>query len=423
MDLSKLGKKFGDFNLNIDNILDFMSTEQNDQTKYVLKLYLLSVLEDYKHIDILLRYIFFDEKFEDNPQLEIINKKDQKKFWKKVMELKQQKISKSKMNFLRIINNHNLLNSFSELVCNFEQYEKELKQLNDKLNMEQNFLEKIKLKKQIKLLVEGRKKKKQKIIQKLHTTKEDFDEFFQISLKYYRSFDWKEISYIEDPSDISWYYFNKKIYSLCEKINGLHHTIDCLENDLISSYQMICVCFDKDILEEENLLNIVSKIRINMREKYFNYQLRDQYRSHNLQTDAIYNINGKGVKESKFWKETADHNEIGKLMDELSKKYEKIKSIENNDEYIYACYEITQEFLQIHPYPDGNGRTSKFLFYILLLKRNILPFTITDSNYLTNCYEQKGKTEEYVHVRQIIMNNRVGDQGLLFEEETIKHKK
>ena len=94
-------------------------------------------------------------------------------------------------------------------------------------------------------------------------------------------------------------------------------------------------------------------------------------------------------------------------MNDLIIKYNEVKEINDNTKYAIECYKISQEFLQIHPYSNGNGRTSKYLFYYLLLRRNILPFTITDNNYLTHCYENiTTKPENYFMYRNNIMARR-----------------
>lgn len=434
MDLSQLGKSFLDCNLSEDNILDFMAKEQNDIEKYVLKLYLLSVLEDHHHIDILRKDIFFDQKFEDTPQNEIINKKVHKEFWEKVVELKNENQSKV-IRFLSIVYNSSLLGKFGYFICSIEEDENKLNELNAKLNNEENLLEKIKLRKQIIALIKERKKCKKSIIRSLHTTEEEFDHFAEMSLKYYKTFDWEKIA-SEDgvrPTSrkINEYYFNFELRSFLKSFKELNNIIVSLESDLFSAYKMICACFDNDILKEENFLNIISKIRICMSKKYaaspsmINNNLLDEYRLSNLSKHEFANVGGsKLIKSSGFWDKTAHYKEITKLMEKLNERYEKIKLIENTNEYIYACYELTQDFLQIHPYMDGNGRTSKFLFYVLLLKRNVLPFTITDSRDLPKCFERHGRTKSYVDTRQKIMNDRIDNQELMTDNsESIKNKK
>ncbi len=178
---------------------------------------------------------------------------------------------------------------------------------------------------------------------------------------------------------------------------------------------MLTKLFDLSFLQEDSLQKILFNIRTEMAKydptsqdktednindykglKFGTNPLRVEYRETNLS------------ERNQFFKNTAKVHEIEEKMQELFSDYERIKLIEDNDEYAFECYKLSQRFIQIHPYENGNGRTSKYLLDYLLLKRNILPFTITDSYYLTNCYlSSTSSPESYYTQRKLVMSSRV----------------
>ena len=50
-------------------------------------------------------------------------------------------------------------------------------------------------------------------------------------------------------------------------------------------------------------------------------------------------------------------------------------------EYVSECAKFMHNFIMIHPFTDGNGRTSRMIFQVMLAKRNILIPSLFDSSY------------------------------------------
>lgn len=85
VDTAKIGRIFSSYNLTTSNILDFLINE-DDQISYLLKLYLVSTIEDYKHITKLIDYVYCLNSFPVYPSYEIINRQEYKTFWKLVRQ-------------------------------------------------------------------------------------------------------------------------------------------------------------------------------------------------------------------------------------------------------------------------------------------------------------------------------------------------
>ena len=85
--------------------------------------------------------------------------------------------------------------------------------------------------------------------------------------------------------------------------------------------------------------------------------------------------------EEQIWKNTADPEEIPEKMKELNKKYEELLKIEDPIEYKREAVKLYRNFIQIHPFADGNGRTSRYLLDFMMIQRGITPPILYDTYY------------------------------------------
>lgn len=73
--------------------------------------------------------------------------------------------------------------------------------------------------------------------------------------------------------------------------------------------------------------------------------------------------------------------QIREGMSILSQRFDEIMKIEDSKEYVSECAKFLHDFIMIHPYSDGNGRTSRLLLQTMLAKRNIIIPSLFDSTY------------------------------------------
>lgn len=393
MDYRELGNIFRGYDLNENNILDFMILEDGDSNKYLLKLYLISLMEEYKHTQRLAKYVLLlPDEF---PTMEIILKSDNKVFW--------ESLSKIPRYFWRNYYYH------SDLVISLFKARRKYHDTKQQYDNSSTRFEKLNLKKQLKESLKDYNfqfkifKKTLKI-----KNKREIQNFIDVFSKY------EEKAYLENK-DTGKENYQSSILGCLESIADSYEMIWRLKRDLIFSYNFLCTFFSKDFLVEDDLSKLLYNIRKKMREFEINGMPQDSSDGILLETYRTHNLSHK----TKFFSNTTDYEDIETEMSKLFDEYNGIMNLKNDKDYILECYKFTQKFLQIHPYGNGNGRTSKYLFYILLLKRNILPFTITDSNYLPKCYVNNRISDNYIFARQNIMCARVEPE---IEQTTAKRK-
>ena len=85
--------------------------------------------------------------------------------------------------------------------------------------------------------------------------------------------------------------------------------------------------------------------------------------------------------DKKFWKDTATPQDIPEKMEELGRKFGELSKIEDEEEYKRGAVGIYKDFIQIHPFGDGNGRTSRYLLDYMFVKRGIMPPVLYDTYY------------------------------------------
>ncbi len=457
VDTAKIGRIFSSYNLTTENILDFLLTDDN-QISYLLKLYLVSTIEDYKHITKLIDYVYCLNSFPVYPSYEIINRQEHKPFW----ELVRQRQDVDYFFNERIWTKNHLKEYYENLYTSFNIPSKEAT-LKDRLKRETSFIRRVNISKDIlKHKIEKAKIKQRltKSYRKLVGEPADFEELdYLISLailnkeRHIKRKEYLELS-PKTKEQINELFTNYQqgtlsIEELKQELSKIKHhiednisfkkenieyeididrmigyfiltyydersIIDFLKEDLVFNYYMITNIFNSDLLKEKN----IEKLLHDLRQLMADYDISAKNRTESAASEYYglpYNQNPLSPEyrktnfapRSEFFKNTPSFEDVPLRMHNLLAKYEAIKSIPNDQEYAISCYSFTQELLQIHPYFNGNGRTSKYLFYILLLKRNILPFTITDTNELTPCYDNsKSNQESYFEQRTKIMQKR-----------------
>lgn len=142
-------------------------------------------------------------------------------------------------------------------------------------------------------------------------------------------------------------HFEEYVFKLKKDILGLFHMYKYL------------VCNN---LKKMNLNEILLGIRTSMEGMIDIGENVTLYRKYELDTC-----------DDLFFKYTSKSYEINNDIDILFIKYEDLKITYDNDAYIKKAIRIFQDFIRIHPYQNGNGRTSRFLLDCMMLNREILP--------------------------------------------------
>lgn len=397
IDVGELGTYFKSLNLNKNNILDFLISDNNNQFSYLLKLYLISSIENHQHIDRFNRVCYLIDDYKSSYIEEII---ENKKF-KPVLD-KAEKISKD----------DSLEQDLGIYVYGYSHFDIEkffsvyiLNEDSKKISLSSKILNKLK-NNYDKMLI------KRKFNKHNDLSSTPIEEIIKYYSKIQEKFKNKDIG--ELKKILLWLLIDK--YE--EKT-----LITNFQLDLNFNYQILIKLFDPDFLNKNSVSDIIYAIRSVMvendisKEKISSLEmttdtyippedLSTNYRNGNLSTT---NINGNLIKTNSFFANTSDYKNINNDMLELEEQYKEISQLENDEDYLKAAYNLSKRFLQIHPFADGNGRTFKYLFYYLCLKRNILPPTITDTVECTPCYfgTFNDDNSNYIMGRSKILERRI----------------
>lgn len=104
--------------------------------------------------------------------------------------------------------------------------------------------------------------------------------------------------------------------------------------------------------------------------------------------------------------EFCSHKEIKNRLEDLQGRYEELfMGAETNEDYIKGVSRIYADFIDIHPYEDGNKIASTCLLNIMLLSKGIVPPPISPINdeKLGEVFQKKGE-EKYTAIEELITN-------------------
>ena len=119
----------------------------------------------------------------------------------------------------------------------------------------------------------------------------------------------------------------------------------------------------------QSLVEILSGIRDVMEDGHLVNNGLKKYRTTN-----IFGVD-------KFMRNTSKGSEIPAQMGELEQAFIGLSGIEDTESYIESSIDIFTRFLQVHPYSDGNGRTSRALLDIMLINKGIVPPVLYDTYF------------------------------------------
>ena len=225
-----------------------------------------------------------------------------------------------------------------------------------------------------------------------------FNSFVGVVLKYIK----QNYESIEED-ELVW-----EIKYFCENVFWGDY-VTLLKNDLVFNYYMILGLFSSDLMNSSSLdeiLTIIRKLFYGNAKKFLGCSREELI---NLKADYR---DFQCVGNDDFWNATPSYDEISASMSALFKKYEMLCCDNDDASYALNSFKLSQELLQIHPFRNGNGRTSKYLLFLLSIKRNILPITMTDGHYLPECYYRMERLRDdkvladYFRYREDVMQRR-----------------
>ena len=139
-------------------------------------------------------------------------------------------------------------------------------------------------------------------------------------------------------------------------------------NDFIKKFfdaLITTIGLSKVILKNNNdfyqLLNNIREQLMKVPTDEDHEKLQNEYRKRNLRSSI-----------SDFMDCTVDYEKIDSAMEYLNKEYDGLMQEEDIEEFIKKVGILWYQFMLVHPYKDGNGRTGRYLLNCLLAKKGIL---------------------------------------------------
>ena len=374
IDVNEVGTYFKSLKLNEDNILDFLLSDFNNDFSYLLKLYLISSIENHKHIESFDNVCKFLYGFESSYVEEIIkNDKD-----KPVLQKANEIIREDSIDFgLDVIELFDL-----SVFCNSYIFKEKSKNVSVPFKVINNI----------------KKFYHQKLLNIKIGNKLSSVSFNDMEKVYSR------IRSVEKNEEIA----EENLLAVLFDKSQEKQLIKDFVLDLKFNYQVLIFIFNTDYLNKDSIIDILYSIRRTMADNDISLMLQS-FSCQNLKPLGVHYRGGNLIISSSFFANTSDYNDIDTDMLELEYEYRTICQIEDDVEYLRNAYNLSKRFLQIHPFEDGNGRTFKYLFYYLCLKRNILPPTITDTMECTSSYFDtfNDNTSDYILERSKTLEKRI----------------
>ncbi len=150
--------------------------------------------------------------------------------------------------------------------------------------------------------------------------------------------------------------------------------IDNLKIDITMQVRLLKFIYQDK--ESKSFDEIISGIR----EQFNTTRLSIQEISTNPNSSDYYRCNSLNEKRV-FQKNTAKPEEIPGKMKELASRFNKLATLKDEEEYKKEAVRIYLSFIQIHPFADGNGRTSRYLLDYMLIQRGIIPPVLYDTYF------------------------------------------
>lgn len=166
--------------------------------------------------------------------------------------------------------------------------------------------------------------------------------------------------------------FKSKLYGFCyDHLNEKYFTM--LKKDIIACTNIFREFWNKTWSDGKDFTQLCQIIRgaLSITEAPSDTKIVGDVRERALASDNDGFIQGASLNSE----------QIQEGMSILSQKFDEIMKIEDPKEYVSECAKLLHDFIMIHPYSDGNGRTSRLLLQTMLAKRNIIIPSLFDSEY------------------------------------------
>ena len=181
-------------------------------------------------------------------------------------------------------------------------------------------------------------------------------------------------------------YYNKEtsMYSITHELGELDSFLPSFFNDLFVCSKII-----------QNQINVLEK----MKEGATLSEVCDTIINGLNQYNKQFEIGKRNykIRSGSFLYKAASVSELQSEFNKLDKEFKEIMNEKDDEKFVRKCADFHFNFLKVHPFSDGNGRTARILLTTLLASRNI---------FFPSLYtEYSGKEEFYIHSDEALKGN------------------
>ena len=169
-----------------------------------------------------------------------------------------------------------------------------------------------------------------------------------------------------------------------------------MENDIIACAHIFKYFWNDKWSKDKSFMELCVIIRSAMSKAKAtsDFKISDQLRENELASD-----NDGFIKGAMLNKE-----QIASGMKILSHMYDDILKISDTKEYVSECAKLLHDFIMLHPFTDGNGRTSRLIFQKMLANKNIFIPSLFDSYYHRIQYGYEKNAIKSGHIFEYLNN-------------------
>ena len=183
--------------------------------------------------------------------------------------------------------------------------------------------------------------------------------------------------------------FNENEYTFCREIFS---SIEKLAKDVKNNIEIGKNIYSPEVLELRNFEEICYAIRILFQKAGINEIDGDKdYGS----TTTEYRKKTNMTSQEFCTGLALNQDEIKDKMNELNNRYLELLQLDDKQEYVRGVADILLDFLMLHPYYDGNGRTSRALFTVLMAQKGIVAPALISS------YKDRYNRSEFTYYSSI----------------------
>lgn len=185
-------------------------------------------------------------------------------------------------------------------------------------------------------------------------------------------------------------------YGFC--YNYLFEPIEYMAKDIKANLELGKEIYSDKLIDEPDFEKICYMIREKMAKVGADTEIDPDNKENSVGIETgyrknAYTINQQNktpfVKGGKY-----GHKEISEKMQELGKRFEDLQKCEDIDKYVRESSDFVRDFIALHPYTDGNGRTSRMLLDVMMAKKGIVIPSVIESYYERYSNSDYSKAEE-----------------------------